>query len=467
MPPSNTVPSNALDESRALPRSAGLIRQFLRKADINRPVFFAILTRAWSLLAGPVTALLILMRFSPELQGYYYTFASIIALQGYLDLGLSTVLIQYASHEWSELALDKSGKISGNPDALSRLRGLARFSVNWFFTSAILVAGGLGIGGYLFFRRAPATAIHWTLPWLSLSFLAGVAFLLIPALALLEGCNQVVRVYTFRFVQCIFLSLGTWLAIGLGANLWVAAIASMINISVTAYFLRRYYYEFIKTLISHPATGPRLSWRSDILSMQWRMALSGISGYLTFSFFTPVLFKYQGSIIAGQMGITLTLISVLSSISTAWVSPRVPYWGILISRKAYSELDKLFWRLSRTVLAIATLCAAAIWMVIYLLHAIHHRLASRFLPPLPTAIFLAASLLIAATVPMSAYLRAHKKEPLAFPSLASGILVAVSNLTLGKYYSAVGMAGGYLLIQLILVPIVALIWYRCRAAWHY
>jgi hypothetical protein len=67
---------------------------------------------------------------------------------------------------------------------------------------------------------------------------------------------------------------------------------------------------------------------------------------------------------------------------------------------------------------------------------------------------------------MSAYMRAHKKEPLMLLSITNGVFTAVLVVILGKVYAASGVASGYLIITTIVTPFVALIWYRRRTEWH-
>ena len=443
-----------------------ILRRLMKRVDIDRAVLLAILARLWGLVAGPVTALLITTKFTPEVQGYHYTFASLVALQGFVELGLGTVIIQFASHEWSRLGLDREGRIIGDPQALSRLVSLASFALKWFLSGSIIVTLGLGISGYVFFLQSPVTSVDWTMPWFTLCLLTGASLLLVPLGALLEGCNQVSSVYTYRFLQGLCTSLSVWLAILSNANLWTASVSSAVGLVCFGVLLRWRYWDFLKTLLFSRATGLRIGWRSEILPMQWRMALSGLAGYFVFYFFTPVLFQYHGAVVAGQMGMTLTLVNILSSMPAAWVFPRAPLFGILIARREYAELDKLFWRLTKTVVAVTSLGAAAIWTLVYALYALGHPLATRILPPLPTGLFLLATVFYAASLPMSSYLRAHRQEPLMFLSVVSGILVALSNLVLGRYYSATGMAVGYLSVTVIVIPLIAVVWYRCRAAWH-
>jgi O-antigen/teichoic acid export membrane protein len=443
-----------------------MIKKILHWAEIDRTVVFGILTKVWIMLSAPVTLLLIALYFTPQVQGYYYTFISMLALTIFVELGLSTVIIQFASHEWSKLSIDEAGQIIGDTDALSRLISLARTAVKWYLTGSIIVALGLGIVGYVFFSRKSDSSIGWVSPWLALCFLTAITLGLTPIWSLLEGCNQVVGVYTYRLIQGLFASISIWLAIYLGAGLWAASISSVTGLVCAGIFLRCRYWQFLRTLLLSQPTKQRIRWRLEVLPMQWRIALSWISGYVVFSMFTPVLFYYHGAVLAGQMGMTWSMVNILPLISSAWISPRVPRFGMLIARRKYEELDKIFWRLTIRVVVVAGLGATTIWGFVYILNALKLPLAGRILPLRPTGLLLVSAVIVTISVPFSVYMRAHKKEPLLLISVICAILVCASNLTLGKYFGATGMTGGFLLINLFIYPFILLIWHRCRMAWH-
>ncbi len=443
-----------------------LAQSWARRLEMDRAVSYAIMTRAWAFVAGPVSALLIATRFTPTLQGFYYTFGSILALQTFAELGIGVAITQFASHEWAHLSVGKDGRIEGSPDSLSRLASLAQIAVKWYAIIAVLVVVGLSLGGYAFFLKSPTAGVRWTFPWISLCILTGFNLLTVAIWALLEGCNQVSNVYYYRLFQGLLSSAVVWTAILLHAGLWTASFMTLANLIYAGVFLRRNYWEFFKTLLKTHANGPKVSWKSDILPFQWRIALSWACGYFIFSLFTPVLFHYHGPVIAGQMGMTWSLVSVLSSVGAAWVSPRIPQFGILIAQKRYRELDRLFWRLTVIVTAVVSLGGACLWLLVVILNRYQFALAKRVLPPLPTALFLLATIIYTASGTMSAYLRAHKKEPLVLISVFLAILVGLSTWYLGKYYSALGMAIGYLAGFTIVLPFTALIWRRSRRAWH-
>ncbi|MDD5108739.1 MAG: TIGR04372 family glycosyltransferase [Candidatus Omnitrophica bacterium] len=441
-------------------------RKLLRKIEVDRAVLFGVLSKFWSVFAGPVTALLIVVKFTPEYQGYYYTFASLLALQVFVELGLGTVIIQFASHEWSKLGIDEGGNITGDKDALSRLRSLASITSKWYMVGAAIIALGLSVAGYMFFIKSHNAGVNWVFPWFSLCFLTAVTICFIPVWALLEGCNQVSNVYTYRFFQGIITSLSVWVAIFIGAKLWAASISVVSVLLCSVIFLGFRYRNFIKSLFLRNISGVRIDWRKEIFPMQWRIALSWITGYFVFSLFTPVLFRYHGPIIAGQFGMTWTIIGGIGAIAGSWLSPKIPQFGMLIARKEYQKLDQLFWRITKIFIFIILALSVFVWIAIYVLYQTANPFSQRILPPLPAGLFLIAQIISILSFPFSFYLRAHKKEPLLYFSVLLGVVTGLSTFILGKNFGINGMAFGYLIINIIFIPFVVLIWHNCRRFWH-
>lgn len=452
--------------SVALSQSIAVLQRLLRRAEADSAVLFGILSSIMRLGSGPVTALLIAFYFTPELQGYYFTFGSLLALQVFVELGLGTVIIQFASHEWSRLGLDERRRIVGSPEGLSRLASLGRLAFRWYAIAGGIIAVGLGLAGYGFFSQSPHLGIDWVVPWFVLCVLTGIRLCLVPVWSLLEGCNQASQVYAYRFVEGIVITLSIWVAIVLRGGLWTPAVSIVAGLFCSAAFLRQRYWQFLRPFFS-PPIGPRISWRFEVWPMQWRIALSWLSGYFIFSLFTPVLFHYHGAVVAGQMGMTGSVVGALSGVSSVWLLTKAPRFGVLIANKEYGTLDQLFFRSAAASVVVTCCGAATIWGIIYLLYFLDHPLAMRVLPPLPAGLFLTATVLMQSSFPLAVYLRAHKKEPFLSVSVGGGVLIGLSTWQLGSRFGAIGMAAGYLaVVALFSLPVGTAIWYRCRTEWH-
>jgi len=440
-------------------RAAELLRSHL-----DRATLFALMQRLWLIGSGPLTALLITLYFTPEVQGYYYTFASIIAFQIFAELGLGQVILLFASHEWAELGLDADGRIVGNPDALSRLASLHRFAVAWYLGAAIVLIAGQYIGGIWLFSASHST-VEWRAPWIALCLVSSGIFMVIPIWSLIEGCNQVAEVYRFRFGEAIVFTVFLWIAIVARMSLWVPVVGSAAKLVYNLWYLAAHKRNFIASLRAATIKA-RIKW-GEIWQLQKRFALSWISGYFIFSLFTPVAFRYQGPVIAGQVGITLAMTRLLYSLSGAWLATRLPSFGVAIARRDYARLDKMALRAGLLTIGTAVVGAVSLWSGLYLMSIFYARFAVRFLPLFPTGLFLAASVMIIATLPISSYLRAHKQEPMMGISVLGAVLIGLSTWFFGKTVGVNGMGMGYLVINsLVMLPGSILICQRCRAEWH-
>lgn len=432
---------------------------------IDPAVFWGGLARACLFVATPLSVLFIGKYFTPELQGYYYTFSALLSLQVFGELGLGQVLVTFSSHEWSKLKLDESGSVIGDPNNLSRLVSLGRLAFKWFGIVGPIFSLGLWSVGFFFFSQKGMSDISWVTPWLVLCILTGISFFLIPVWSLLNGCHQVVPVSFFRFLDSLFFNIALLVGISHGLALWTPVLATGVRIAWSGIFLSYKYTNFLKTFFSIQNVS-NIHWKHDIWPIQWRSAVCWISGYFAASVITPVMFHFHGAVLAGKTGMTLLLFEAVSSISMIWLTPKMPRFGTLIANKQYQELDQFFWRITKIIAFVSVTSASIIWLAFYLFQYANYPLSTRFLSPLPTGLFLMAQVLNMATSPMSVYLRAHKREPLMAISVVHGILSVSLILVLGKYFAAVGIAMSCLLVNIIIMPCIAIIWYRCRKIWH-
>jgi hypothetical protein len=440
---------------------------FKRKFAIDKTVTFATLTSITPMITGSVTVLLVAIYFSPELQGYYYTFGSLTALQFLLEMGLGQAVIQFASHEWAYLQLNSQGEIIGDPDSLSRLVSLSRQTFKWYVVLAVFVAVILSATGLIFFSKSTESGIQWVGPWLSLCLCASLNLVLMPIFYLLQGCNQVTEFWFYRFIQQILNGLCLWSAIYMGAKLWTAPAAGAVGLLWSIFFLWYKYRKFVLTVLFSTCGRSIINWRKEVWPVQWKIAICWFSVYFTPQLFVPMLFKLSGPVTAGQMGIIVTIGGVILGLSSNWVVTKAPAFGILIAKRRFDELDLLFFKSLKVSLVVAILSSVTIFCAILMLNFMDHPFAIRVLPPYPSGLYFCSSLITIACVNLSTYLRAHKKEPLAVVYLLSTASIVIVTYLLCSKFGAMGISSGYLLVlSLIQLPLTIFVFIRSRAVWH-
>ena len=430
---------------------------------VERATLYAMAHRLSGSAGGLLTAVLVATFFSPELQGFYYTFLGLLTLQTVAELGFGQLLQQSVSHEW---ALGESSDPTTRERAHARLASLVRFSLAWYAVVALVVIAGLGTGGAVYFRSfASADALSWELAWWVAVVATGASVLLTPVFALLEGANRVESVYGTRLGQAIASRAAGALAILAGAGLFTIATARWVSFAAGIFGLGRERFGSLRAYFVRRDPSA-FAWRRDIWPLQWKFAFSSLSGYLLYSLFTPVLFATHGPEVAGRMGLTLTAAAAISSAAFAAVATKVPRLAFHAATHTYRQMDSLFRRATVSSLAVACAGAAIFFAGLLVARKLGLDIATRFLPPLETALLLTAIVLQQLRFAMGSYLRAHKQEPLVYLSVLEA-LVALPVLTfLGRSFGAIGMVLGFLgLTTLTLVPAI-LTFEHCRNLWH-
>jgi O-antigen/teichoic acid export membrane protein len=284
--------------------------------------------------------------------------------------------------------------------------------------------------------------------------------------SIIEGCNQVSSVYAFRLFQGILNSLLIIACILLGLGLYALAVAGISRFLCGIGFLLWRHRHFLKQLLRVKVCTP-FKWQTEVWPFQWRIAISWFSRYFVFSLFRPVMFFFHGPQVAGQMGMTWSLVAMVETVAYTWIHVRAPLFGMLIARQQFLELDCLFGRLLSLALAIAFAGALGLFVLVFFLNSRDFALSERLLPLLPTTLFLIQRIINVAISAMAIYLRAHKSEPLMTISLVGALSVGASSLVLGSLFGPTGAAFGFLAITVLWsLPACYYVFSSKRRLWH-
>jgi O-antigen/teichoic acid export membrane protein len=442
------------------------LKNILYILEFDKTVFYSLFSKIWSILSGSLTVSLVVYFFTKSQQGFYYTFASLLALQTFVEMGLGFVIQQFSSHEWSNLNFEKNIGVVGNIESISRLTSIARISIIWYAFAGILAFIILATFGTYFFYNSTHNFEIWFWPWIFLCVFSSLNLILTPVWSMLEGCNQVQKLYGFRFLQSVISNILVWIAIVYGLNLWAIVFSSIASLFVSIVFINRDYKLFIKDLFLKKPKGSVINWKRDMLQMQWRVAVSWLSGYFAFNLFTPMLFKFQGPEIAGQFGMSWSIISIICNLGLSWVNPKIPPLAILVSEKNYKELDTKFYKLIK-IMSFITISISIIFLTIvlntrYININFLTKTVNRLLPFNSLLILVLAQFFNIISNPFSIYMRMHKKEPVMFLSILQSVLITISVYFTCKYYTINLMSISFLFINVIILLLIIKKWKKFK-----
>lgn len=424
--------------SRCFPAIVRILR-------LDRAILYGLILRIWLAGAGVVSVVLIGTLFTPELQGYYYTFSSLVALQTFFELGLSVAIVNAASHEWSKLRISNDGYLSGDPVALTRLSDLSRLMLRWYGVAAVLFVIGAGAIGASFLERGELAATAWFWPWWIVVSLAGVALWAQAQLTILDGCGQIASINKFRLFQAASSHSALWFGIISGAELWAIVVSSFVSIGWLAWLFLIQYRNFFKSM-GVLVLEARLSWGRDIWPHQWRLALQGIANYFMFSLFVPVIFEYHGSTAAGQIGLTWQAASGIQAVALVWIQSTVPKLGGLVAKDEKVAVLRMWLHTSAVSILICFLGMLTLYCLVFALDVIASNFSNRLLTPSAVLILGFAILASQLIQCLAALCRANRKEVFAFVGLSTGVLAGAAIWWSGKNYGATGAVAGYLVV---------------------
>jgi O-antigen/teichoic acid export membrane protein len=423
---------------------------------INSAVLITLCSRGINVVAGLITLSFITHSLSGEMQGYYYTFNSLIALQIFVELGLTVALTQFSSHEMAGLSWQSDGTLSGQAKPKRRLQSILKFALFWFGIAAVVMIILLCTFGIYFFSTSATNSsaslnpiYDINIPWVMLVLVAAINIFCSAAIAVLEGCGQVTSIAKMRVLQGLIAPAVACLILYLGGGLYSLVGASMATMLVSLIWLWVNYRVFFNDLLTNHIDESGMNWRNEIWPFQWRIAVSWISGYLGFQLYIPLLFDTQGPVAAGQMGMTLQLINALNGVAIVWISTRAPIFGSLIANNQRQKLDELFFRSFFQSLFVLLMGLIILMCIIIYFTSSEVKYIDRVVPYKYFLIFSLISTFNHIVQSEAIYLRAHKEEPFLGISIVGGLMTLILSLILIPPFGLLGATVTYFTCSLI------------------
>jgi O-antigen/teichoic acid export membrane protein len=321
------------------------LKRVLIKIGVDRSIFLTVTNRI-ILAFGSLLTIYFISRFLTKAeQGYYYTFGSLAALQVFFELGLSIVITQFVAHEFAFLTINANQEVEGSHKHIARLSSLLHFMMKWYIVgAAILFILVLPVGFVFFYNfQHGHEIVSWQFPWIVLVFFTALNLLVSSYVPYLEGLNKIRDVAQFRVMQGLLGLLILCVCLRLHFGLYSLGIVAGVNFfTLLIWIATNKFKKLFVHLWKQLSPFVSISWKKEILPFQWKIGVSWLSGYFIFQLFNPLIFAFEGPVVAGQLGITLAAFNGISVIAMAWINTKIPTFSMHIAKKNYEELDNLF-----------------------------------------------------------------------------------------------------------------------------
>jgi hypothetical protein len=439
-----------MSEARLLGTLASPSQRPVPGIRVTSEAAYALLARAFQAAALLGAGAAVLLRFSPEEQGYFFSFLGLAALQQASDFGGSYALLHHATH------LATTGQ-------RARLSGLLSRALRLNVVSALVFALLVGVAGASVFAASAAApggggGVDWFQPWILLVCALFLTQLTAPCVAFIEGAVSARTAWRFRFHLELVTGPVLVGAMFMGLGLWALPVFWCLRFLLTAGWLA--------------STWPRerdstpfslQDWVEQVWPFQWKIGLSVLSGFLTFQAITPIVMALEGPRVSGQFGFSLAAMNTLLMVTTAWPLSKASHYGSLLSRGSHGPLISVFRRVTASSTALSAGLALAVFVVLWWLDTQGLPVFERFADPLTTGLVLAAGVVHHLVHCVAVFLRADRTEPLLGLSLLGGLLTLATIWVVATYGDVREIGLAFLALSAVGLPFLLHL-YRRRVA---
>jgi len=399
-----------------------------------RDVRSLIFQRGWVMLSGAATIFIVPQTLTPTEQGLFFTFLSIAAIQSIFEAGITSAFFNYTAHERAMLSASPDRTEAEHVRAHARLLDLVKIARRWFLVLSMLFALLVGTFGFYFVQNSvqrEGLTMHWQTPYLLLIAAISLSLYNLARIPILEGFGHIADVAQFRLRSSVLSVAALWTGMAAGWGLWALGVSYLLQNGTMAAQLRRAYQRLQLTTVTFttnasisaacPATDNTINWRTEFLPLQLRLAGSYFCGYFIAQAVLPFTLYVYGSVIAGQVGLMMSIFNALASIVAAYMYAAAPKYAEFIAHSDAASLSQIFTRVTRVTLFTGLAVYVLVLMATYWAQAADLSIIHRMASPQVVTCMAVIGLVNAYVGSAATLLRAQKREPM----LPISIIVAL------------------------------------------
>ena len=300
----------------------------LLKINITNEALSAFFFKGVTAVKGPILVLALVYFLTPEQQGYWYLITNLGAIIYMADFGLTVLTMQFiANHSQNIINVHELRKIF--KPLISSTYKFLLISVLYIFV--IFLPIGIYVIG--------TSQVEYSYAWLIYLASAIPVHILLLESSILQGMGKVTTSYIIRssfillsFVLCIYLLSKGFSVASLGISNLISSIIILILFIAIFYSKSFKNHDHLKNS------------KSLIISkkIRYQYITSWVSGYFMFFMIVPLVMLFEGPIVAGQIGVSLTLIKSISAISLAPIESSLTDIGKAYGQRNRSLFEKYF-----------------------------------------------------------------------------------------------------------------------------
>jgi len=419
---------------------------------MKKDVFTMFFLQFVRLISKPAVLLMIPLYLTLNEQGYWFTLISLGSLTVFVDLGLTNLILQFSSHQMSGIKFcSGTGVLIGDKTKLWKLSSLLRLVLKIIKFSLLAFPLLLFVIGSAVLSSDDASkSIGWLIPWAIFAFSVTLYFSMNLIFSFVEGLDQVSRINKLRVIQSLVNTLVVVSFLFFGFSLYALALSMLISclIAISVFYFEN--FNFLKHLLVH-SLNEQFNVKDKLLSLLKKTAISYISGYFIFQFFTPLIFIYFGSDISGKVGFSLSIIASIFGISIVWINVIRPKLNIFT---AQGDRDKaLKYLFYSTLLSALTYVTGVVMLFSLLKYELFSFLADRLVD---NELLLILSIAWGVQViinNIAIFVRSYLIEPFVYVSIVGALITVSVTLYFCFTMDVSGIFYGFMMSNILLLPI--------------
>jgi len=346
-----------------------------KKLHVKSEIIFVAIQKLIQGGVGFSIALTIATYLNLESQGLYFTLVNFAAAYTILELGLSVLMVQISSYLFAQSKM--SFNDLNRKDINNVFVDMLIWTRRYFLKLSALFLFVIPLGClYFFMSNSNISTSIWAGPFVFLILSVSVSLPAYAILSVIEGIGKIQEAYILRTLINILGGCASVFLIIYRYPFYAPAMIPL-ALSLVTYIWAYKKYRNIIFLKERPIEFADKTWKSDLNYLQNRVRFTSIATFLFQSGPTLYLFYFLGPRPAGQMGLSISFMGMISVLSLTFFSAKIPEITRLVAINRINDSKKLFlYELKRAIKL--TILSYFLWLFfIFLIH--NSEISDRFL----------------------------------------------------------------------------------------